>query len=603
MIWRAHTFGPTGLPIPPQAPPALRVEGGVDATIQQRNMAQVVFAQFCTMARLSLGPNPTQAGLLPDGTPYKITTVGPQTIMQIWPAGADDDERRSGIVIALSDLNGDVIDGHHTEGVPTRYLLTPKVTKGTRVPTGVWTVRKLGLPNGGGKAVHANSSGKLYFTGVEGRGEFDYPFNNGRYGSINEYAYNVEDRDNLNMFRRGEKVCVSEDEDAPIPFVLEWTNNERYAAQLVTRSVDSVVSVDLLVGPFNTEPDNPVGPVVDTVSFPFGTTVQRFKISVSKDGRRARTTSSNGTVTCQVTFHITPTSLTVESTNCIPIASLTTWNFEPPLTPPYYNNNFIDTDGIVKPIAGLTGTGTLIQRSGASHVFAFGPRGEEYESITSSARTQQTSINRRYIGGGLLDTGEYYLKLMASSGSTELEDFLGIDSVGSVITEEYNNYVFDYVNNQYSGGGWQISRGFEGFITSIYFNRYLEFAIYIDVLSAAGYQTWEFTNEGGIVAQPTGSGTIPASRTMRVKYKDSILLEYAIGSDPSSFIAYSASDPMTGAIAVNLMQVQRLPSGQNVRLKSWIFLVDDRSVKMLGDVMRGLPDNVCAMENKLLYSL
>lgn len=91
MIWRAHTFGPTGLPIPPQAPPALRVEGGIEATAQQRAMAQVVFAQYCSMARLSLGPNPIQSGLLPDGTPYKITSVGPQTVMQIWPVGAGED--------------------------------------------------------------------------------------------------------------------------------------------------------------------------------------------------------------------------------------------------------------------------------------------------------------------------------------------------------------------------------------------------------------------------------------------------------------------------------------------------------------------------------
>ena len=51
------------------------------------------------------------------------------------------------------------------------------------------------------------------------------------------------------------------------------------------------------------------------------------------------------------------------------------------------------------------------------------------------------------------------------------------------------------------------------------------------------------------------------------------------------------------------MRVKRMSSGVNKRLASWLFLVDESGVKTLKDVMPGLPDDVCAIENRLLYSL
>lgn len=143
MIWRAHTFGPTGLPITPQSPPALRVEGGYEATVQQRNMAQVVFAQFCVTARVSQGSNPTQAGLLPDGTPYKITTVGPQTIMQIWPRPTTEILDR-----LLPGIRFDVV----VDGVATHAVVSPP-----RPPIGAW-VRKTVDVEGGLSGLLAGAS-------------------------------------------------------------------------------------------------------------------------------------------------------------------------------------------------------------------------------------------------------------------------------------------------------------------------------------------------------------------------------------------------------------------------------------------------------------
>lgn len=87
-LWNPFAFTPTGNPVAPQAPPSLRVMGGKQAAPQQIAYAQQVFHQFCSRARLSPAPNPTEMGRLPDGTPYRIVVVGPQTIMEIWPAGA-----------------------------------------------------------------------------------------------------------------------------------------------------------------------------------------------------------------------------------------------------------------------------------------------------------------------------------------------------------------------------------------------------------------------------------------------------------------------------------------------------------------------------------
>ena len=84
-IWNPYTFTPLGNPIVGEAPPVLRVMGGMQATAQQLSYAQQRFTQFVMQARLSVVPNPTEAGRLPDGTQYRIVKVGPQTVMEIWP--------------------------------------------------------------------------------------------------------------------------------------------------------------------------------------------------------------------------------------------------------------------------------------------------------------------------------------------------------------------------------------------------------------------------------------------------------------------------------------------------------------------------------------
>lgn len=86
-LWDAFTRTPTGELLPGAVPPALRVMGPVQATHQQLADAQVVFHRFLTMARLSVVPNPTAAGELPDGSRYEISVIGRVKTMLLWPVG------------------------------------------------------------------------------------------------------------------------------------------------------------------------------------------------------------------------------------------------------------------------------------------------------------------------------------------------------------------------------------------------------------------------------------------------------------------------------------------------------------------------------------
>lgn len=86
-VWNPFAFNMMGRPAAVMAPPALRVAG--KATKEQIAAAQAVFYRFCDAARTSFVPNPTQSGRLPDGSAYRITQVGPQAIMQLWPAVTD----------------------------------------------------------------------------------------------------------------------------------------------------------------------------------------------------------------------------------------------------------------------------------------------------------------------------------------------------------------------------------------------------------------------------------------------------------------------------------------------------------------------------------
>lgn len=86
-LWNPYGFTIGGAPaLLGAAPPALRVMGG-QATAEQLAAARMAFSRFCAVARTSPVQNPSEVGRLPDGTPYRIAVVGPQSFMEIWPVG------------------------------------------------------------------------------------------------------------------------------------------------------------------------------------------------------------------------------------------------------------------------------------------------------------------------------------------------------------------------------------------------------------------------------------------------------------------------------------------------------------------------------------
>ncbi|MDH1337670.1 hypothetical protein N5D77_26920, partial [Comamonas thiooxydans] len=99
----AELFNPfnrrvTGEPFNGLAPVQLRVEEGT-ASRDQVRAAQDAFARFARRATFSNVPNPTESGVLGDGSPYRITTVGNTTIVQLWPEQTDLESGDRGVLV------------------------------------------------------------------------------------------------------------------------------------------------------------------------------------------------------------------------------------------------------------------------------------------------------------------------------------------------------------------------------------------------------------------------------------------------------------------------------------------------------------------------
>lgn len=626
-LWNPYAFTPTGQPVAPVAPPALRVIDG-EATAQQLTMAQQAFVQFSERARLSVVPNPVEMGRLPDGTPYKIIDVAGVRTMMLWPSNGE--ERRSGVVIALSDLNGAVLAGHHTDGVPTRYLLTPKA-KANRDATGSWLVRKLREPWEGGKAVQSTPNGKKYFTGIDGRSDFLYPYATTGFGSINERAYTIEDREALGIRQSGVEVFLSNDSEAPIPFILQDEDGKEYAAQLVFQVAGGITSVSLYVGSMEKTPGIPVGDLVATVTFPASVAVRLYAVSIRNDGREARAAARDGIEICNLTLQITKDSLDYTLSDRsrdsfteyahAPVVSINTVETTPTGSITYRrtNGNYVDpADGITK-----GGTGKTTQRNGVTKVFAFGPKGQATdtratEDIFITEGTNDYEFREELVigvGGTGFELSDIYEKITVINNCPELSDFLGDSAEASeaaVYREDTYSLHAEWTPTEwvagvrnYSGNRVTHQLDYYGTVSNIFYDRYQQFAIYLDIVppSSTVIQSLSGTDR---FAWTSSTTTKPGKVVLKAKYKTSIVLDHELvisSAQPGSFIAYAASDPLTAALVVNLMRIKRMPSGANQRLASWIFMVDESGVKTIHDVMPSLPPDVCAIENRLLYSL
>lgn len=172
-VWNPLAYGPQAQPSGAVVPPGLRVRGPARASASQILAAQHVFARYCDLQRVSPVPNPTQSGALPDGTRYRITTVGNTTNMEIWPTGDEEPVLRGGIGLVLVNLDGSVLPAHTLPNKvdPQPYIITPGIQPDRLTSTGEWSIRR--VPELlGGKIVHRFAGTDEYLTGVDGRQEW-----------------------------------------------------------------------------------------------------------------------------------------------------------------------------------------------------------------------------------------------------------------------------------------------------------------------------------------------------------------------------------------------------------------------------------------------
>lgn len=127
------------------APVQLRVEEG-SASRDQVRAVQDAFARFARRATFSHVPNPTESGLLGDGSPYRITTVGNTTIVQLWPEQPDLESGDRGVLVRTAAQL--YLVGYHA---------------------GRWRYRKVNSAFGGTGAWISNRSAR-YFTDATARG-------------------------------------------------------------------------------------------------------------------------------------------------------------------------------------------------------------------------------------------------------------------------------------------------------------------------------------------------------------------------------------------------------------------------------------------------
>lgn len=623
-IWNPFAFTPTGQPVAAVSPPALRVLGGT-ATAQQFLYAQAAFYKFSLHARLSVVPNPTEQGFLPDGSRYTIAVVGPQTTMTLWVSEGEG-LRNSGIAFVLSHLDGQPIPEHSDEdGIPFTYLLTPREKKGTRVSSGRWAIRKPKFV-AGGKAVNTDSSGLAYYTGVDGALDRDVPFYRGQGYSLNGQAYlHDEYAENAPLFQYSKKVGQSVSNTTPVPFIYKGSGTEgRLAMQLnVVVEFDPVrvQYIELLVGKFGEETNAPVGPVVSREDLPSDLFLNYQSITFSADGRTARAFGTKGGSShAFIEIDITPVGTTTRVVSTSPLAgdlsgvayytSFKTAVTGAPGEPGYTTESWqifgVDSDGPVeygstRPVTnenggGESGTTILTQNTPSGH--AFDRRGRPIDT-PSSRRVSRFD--------GYRDKYEKSVVVTLPSETTPLHaTYLRIDnlrrkqvvttSTGALVVldeEDYFELFQEQISSEFTlnvngGGHWHRTHGAGTGHIILFEDDELDFSAGYEVVNTLRV-SWTYVLDPSTAAgwrRDYSAEQSVSTKRLVVRCKGSVLLSESIPADAEYLhVVFIATDPMTGAMVVNLQQVNQF---NRATLKSWIFVVDDTGARFLHEVMKSV---------------
>lgn len=617
-IWNPFAFTPTGQATATVAPPALRAYGA-EPTAEQRAMAQTVYVAFCSRVRLSSVPNPTEQGRFPDGTSYRITVLGPQTVMEIWPV-PDDDLRRSGIGLVLTTLDGGLVSGHiHKDGDrPQPYILTPRVKKGSRITTGKWRVRKVDGYSGG-KAVWMNKAGKQATVGVDGavfdRDLLDYVSLDRIFGTNNRAYWAGEYYPGARFFTDKEKPLGSfRDRNDTIPFFRTDSAGKVWVMQLTPAFVPEP-RIQLWGEEYTgAESTMPVGVLLDELPIPSGYTMIWQTISVSPDGRAARMMFRKVgafSVFGKVDLSITENSLSITS--------------------------IVDSGGVTPGSSSVTNTGSIVDGNGTTTRvetvtarrarmpggYGYGPRGDEndfelnsFDIGSSEDSTITTTVTKTFTQGGFDVTNKF------SNSRTVTTSVTNILKVGFSIKygERVINFRLGYENR--FGNLVETHDTFPG--TYFGYPKTLSKSVTLDtsfkeiesvspdilfvsplldfyVVAYYGFRSTEQlninqtrTNPPPVFldeSEPTALD-IKLVRRITATYKGAEVLNvetlFPDGSDSLyriQYVASSAVDPLTGAACVNILEIDTLADRTAPPLRSWIILADDVSAKHLHEVM------------------
>jgi len=565
-VWNPNAFTAHGEGVGAVVPSGLRVRGGVAASTAQMRAAQTVFANYCNLQRVSAGPNPQQLGSLPDGTPYRITTVGNTTNMEIWPVGGEVPKVRGGIGIVLVDLQGRMIPGHiHSDGDrPQPYLLTPGIQKDRQTTTGEWAVRKVNAFVGG-KVVHRYKKTDRYITGVGGR-HFallppQRPSDMGiglvsrslRYGSFGPRSA---------VYDNQKQVARSTDERDMVPFYRQDAKKRLWVMRL---NID-LRSIHLFGNLYPVPNNEEIGDLIFTLDLPSGYVVADDSYTVSQDGNRLVFIANHPEGRRKVVVNIQDAKLVISSITPLPSVPYDVVTTKTEVIE-QWDKNTVDTSESLDHLL----TTTTTERTGNFSIewTGYNLKGNLDSIAGNAVKNIETAIRESYIyyfeyndpdlpGGSWIEwykgTGRNSYTAFGYSNSDEGSEYAGSKNHKELVKSWDNLETVDNTGAHF-----------------IFYDQAYEINILYRIRR-------HVIIENGSTTETTSSDIVITKGNTEI-----FVMNMPNGLDFGYFACPSANDPLTGALCFNLLQFS---DPQRVLVtRSWIFVVDDQGIKPLSQIM------------------
>ena len=612
--WNPYAMTFHGQPIVGQTPPKLVVYGP-PLTAQQGAMLQTAYNAFVGAARVSIVPNPTRQGRLPDGSPYTIECSQGVCTCTVWPVEDDDLPRRSGIGLSLTTLNGGLVPGHiHKDGLtPQPYILTPEVFRGTKKCTGKWRIRKVDGYSGG-KAVWGDEAGARFVTGVNGAvydiDLMDYRSLERIFGTNNRAYWAGEYTGGTHIYRNGEKILGSFRERIDtLPFFRRRLNKDLWAMQ-ITPVLTPEQKLQLWGEKFEGgESTASIGELLYELEIPSGYSMMWQTISVSPDGNNIRMTMRRTGLGLFSNADIEISDSALSIVSIVDLGSATPGRIEVTTTGSQIGNGTFTRTEVITP-------GWMNLSGGYGYDAQGGKTDFRIRSVSPGERIDRTS-NVVEVTSSSGDWSEGYSSLTFAESRTTQESFpyMSVDYGGRSVHFEaggesttFSRTTVDerWRDDNVPGGVRRHTRTTGKSVTSredrfpiILFADHLTdlfitaHSVHSSVVTAVTDITYNFPPGGsaGTVDNSTTTVTHQYSRRLVAKCKGQEVLRVDTPlSGPEhytsvQYVACSAIDPLTGAVCVNVLELDTLAGAFAPPLRSWIILADDTGAKMLHEVM------------------